>query len=249
MPRPKPSKISRCPELRDYIQERLGKRWSPEQIIPHLHKDFPDRPEMHVFHETIYRALYVQGRGELRREVARALRTGRARRKPRRQAQQRQPRYADPMVLISDRPAEAEDRAVPGHWAGDLIIGKNSSSAIGTLVERTTRYVMLVHLPCDHGAVTMRDALLETVKNLPSHLRRSLTWDQAPSPASPGPRPCSNSPGNSRPHCSHACSESTSASPSNGREPQPHGVESVRRCAPCCRAELLQPASQARASA
>ena len=128
--------------------------------------------------ETIYLALYIQGRGELRRELHKALRTGRARRKPRRQAQQRQPRYRDPMVMISDRHAEIEERAVPGHWEGDLIIGRGQKSAIGTLVERTTRYVMLVHLPGDHGAEAMRDALTTTIERLPSHLMKSLTWDQ-----------------------------------------------------------------------
>ncbi|GAA3904451.1 hypothetical protein GCM10022244_13310 [Streptomyces gulbargensis] len=139
---------------------------------------FPDRPEMHVVHETVYQALYVQGRGELRCELVGALRTGRIRRKPRRQAQQRQPRFRDPMVMISDRPAEAEDRAVPGHWAGDLFIGKDGASVIGTLVERSTRYVMLLHLPGGRGTELVRDALIETVQSLPAHLRRSLTWDQ-----------------------------------------------------------------------
>ncbi|MEV4887852.1 IS30 family transposase [Nonomuraea sp. NPDC055795] len=177
-PRPKPGKIGRNPELRAYIQDHLHQRWSPEQICRSLRRSFPDRPEMHVCHETVYQALYVQGRGELRRDLARALRTGRAMRKPRRQAQQRQPRYSAPMVMISERPAEADDRAVPGHWEGDLVIGKNQLSAIGTLVERTTRYVMLVHLPHDHTAVSMRDALLDTITTLPTHLRRSLTWDQ-----------------------------------------------------------------------
>lgn len=177
-PRPKSGKISRTPELREFIQDHLDKRWSPEQICQALRTVFPCRPEMHVVHETIYQALYVQGRGELRRELAKALRTGRARRKPRRQAQQRQPRFATPMVMISDRPAEAADRAVPGHWEGDLIIGKDGASAIGTLVERATRYVMLVHLPDGRSADRMRDALVDTVVTLPRHLTRSLTWDQ-----------------------------------------------------------------------
>ncbi|MCX4641404.1 MULTISPECIES: IS30 family transposase [unclassified Streptomyces] len=177
-PRPKDRKISRSGELRTAIQEMLDEKWSPEQICQALRTRFPDRPEMHVVHETVYQTLYLQGRGELRRELAGALRSGRARRKPRRQAQQRQPRYSHPMVMISDRPAEVEDRAVPGHWEGDLIIGKNSGSAIGTLVERSTRYVMLLHLPADHGAEAVRDALTSTVTTLPSHLARSLTWDQ-----------------------------------------------------------------------
>ncbi|WP_156726664.1 IS30 family transposase [Streptomyces apocyni] len=177
-PRPKPGKIGQDPQLRDFIQQHLDLRWSPEQICQALRARFPDRPEMHVVHETVYQALYVQGRGELRRELAKALRTGRARRKPRRQAQQRQPRFRDPMVMISERPAEAEDRAVPGHWEGDLIIGKDGASAIGTLVERSTRYVLLVHLPNGRGTELVRDALAETVQTLPAHLKRSLTWDQ-----------------------------------------------------------------------
>lgn len=176
--RPKRGKIAQNLELRAYIQGKLDRKWSPEQIARMLRRDHPDRPEMHVTHETIYLALYVQGRGELRRELHRALRTGRARRKSRRQAQQRRPRNRDSMVMISDRPPEAADRAVPGHWEGDLIIGKNHKSDIGTLVERSTRYVTLVHLPNDHGAESIRDALTETISRLPGHLRRSLTWDQ-----------------------------------------------------------------------
>ncbi|WP_244871286.1 IS30 family transposase [Catellatospora sp. IY07-71] len=177
-PRPKPGKIGENAALRDFIQDHLDKRWSPEQICQALRRRFPARPEMHVVHETIYQALYVQGRGELRRELTRALRTGRARRKPHRQAASRQPRFTHPMVMISERPAEVEDRAVPGHWEGDLIIGKDGGSAIGTLVERSTRYVMLVHLPTGRSAEHMRDALQATVQALPAHLVRSLTWDQ-----------------------------------------------------------------------
>ncbi|MFF4426580.1 IS30 family transposase [Streptomyces sp. NPDC001549] len=177
-PRPKVGKIGQNPELRDFIQNHLALRWSPEQICNSLRKRFPDRPEMHVTHETVYQALYVQGRGELRRELARALRSGRARRRPHRQAHTRRPRAVQNMVMISDRPAEVSDRAVPGHWEGDLIIGKDHKSAIGTLVERTTRYVMLVHLPTGYSADNTRDALIETVKTLPPHLLRSLTWDQ-----------------------------------------------------------------------
>ncbi|GHB20338.1 IS30 family transposase [Streptomyces chryseus] len=177
-PRPKPRKISLNPELRDAVQAGLDELWSPERICQALRAQFPNRPEMHVVHETVYQALYLQGRGELRRELAGALRTGRARRKPQRQDQQRRPRFAEPMAMISERPAEAEDRAVPGHWEGDLIIGKDSGSTIGTLVERATRYVMLVHLPDGRGAEAVRDALQETVQRLPAHLKRSLTWDQ-----------------------------------------------------------------------
>ncbi|WP_376769805.1 IS30 family transposase [Nocardiopsis aegyptia] len=177
-PRPKPSKIALNGELRTLIQQLLDARWSPEQISRRLKRDFPDRSELHVCHETIYQALYVQGRGQLRRELAAALRSGRARRKPRRQVQQRQPRFAHPMVMISERPPEVADRAVPGHWEGDLIIGANSASSIGTLVERSTRYTMLLHLPHGRGAEQVRDALAATVRTLPRHLTRSVTWDQ-----------------------------------------------------------------------
>jgi IS30 family transposase len=166
-PRPKPRKIIQNPELRGTVQAGLDERWSPEQICHALRRQFPHRPEMHVVHETVYQALYVQGRGQLRRELASALRSGRARRRPRRHANCRQPRFTDPMVMISDRPAEADDRAVPGHWEGDLIIGKDNGSAIGTLVERSTRYVMLLHLPVDHTAASVRDALMETAQRLP----------------------------------------------------------------------------------
>ena len=183
-PRPKTSKIAANPALRQIIQDGLDLRWSPEQIVRRLRRDFPDRPELHVVHETIYQALYVQGRGELRRELAAALRTGRALRRPRRHAQQRVPRMATPMVMISERPAEADDRAVPGHWEGDLIIGKDGKSAIGTLVERATRYVLLVHLPHARTSDVVRDALITTVQTLPAHLWRSLTWDQGAEMAS-----------------------------------------------------------------
>ncbi|BCK70256.1 IS30 family transposase [Streptomyces libani subsp. rufus] len=177
-PRPKPGKIGQNPELRDFIQHHLALRWSPEQICHALRRRFLDRPEMHVTHETIYQALYVQGRGELRRELTRALRTGRARRRPHKLAYKRRPRTIRNMTMISDRPAEAADRAIPGHWEGDLIIGKDGKSAIGTLVERSTRYVMLLHLPDGHSAAHTRDALAKTVQTLPPQLWRSLTWDQ-----------------------------------------------------------------------
>ncbi|WP_220181974.1 IS30 family transposase, partial [Rhodococcus sp. AG1013] len=176
-PRPKTGKIGRTPELREFkpIWTSGGVRGRSAKLS---RQPSPRQLEMHVVHETIYQALYVQGCGELRRELDQVLRTGGARRKPRRQAQQRQPRFATPMVMISDRPAEVDDRAVPGHWESDLIIGKDGASAIGTLAERATRYVMLVHLPRGRSADLMRDALVETVTTLPRNLTRSLTWDQ-----------------------------------------------------------------------
>jgi IS30 family transposase len=175
--RPKPGKLVVNPELKAFVQECLERHWSPEQISRSLPKVFPDRPEMRVAHETIYQALYIQGRGELRRELARALRTGRAGRRTRRRPDQRQERFS-PMVMISDRPAEAADRAIPGHWEGDLIMGTQNRSAIGTLVERSTRYLMLLHLPGRHTAENVRDALVDAVTALPAHLTCSLTWDQ-----------------------------------------------------------------------
>ncbi|MFJ4873445.1 IS30 family transposase [Streptomyces sp. NPDC088757] len=175
-PRPRLGKVARHPELKQFVQEQLDRRWSPEQICQALRRRFPDRPELHVVHETIYQALYVQDRGELRRDLARNLRTGRTVRKPHREPHQR--RHRSSMLLISDRPAEVEDRAVPGHWEGDLIIGKESGSAIGTLVEWSTRYLMLVYLPDGRSSTQVRDALIDTVGTLPAHLRRSLTWDQ-----------------------------------------------------------------------
>lgn len=133
---------------------------------------------MQISPETIYQALYVQGRGELRRELSRCLRTGRAVRKPQRQPGQRRSRFVDPMLMISERPAEIEDRAVPGHWEGDLIVGPGHASAIGTLVERSTRFVLLVHLPDNHTGESVRDGLIAAMQSMPQQLRRSLTWDQ-----------------------------------------------------------------------
>ena len=177
--RPRTGKIAGCPRLQAAIQAMLDDKLSPEQVAARLRRDHPDDPEMHVSHETIYQALYVQGRGELRRELTAALRTGRAVRRPRnRPHPTRRSGLPKPLVMISERPAEAEDRAVPGHWEGDLILGAYARSAIGTLVERATRYVMLVHLPGDRTAETVRDALIATMAGLPAHLRRSLTWDQ-----------------------------------------------------------------------
>jgi IS30 family transposase len=176
--RPKPSKLALDPRLRAWVQDKLeSEQWSPEQIARRLPEAFPDDESMRISHEAIYQALYVQGRGALRRELTACLRTGRALRKPRRRADGRRERIKD-KILISERPAEAEDRAVPGHWEGDLIVGKDSGSAIGTLVERSTRFVMLLHLPTDHGAEAVRDAILAQIGTLPAALRRSLTWDQ-----------------------------------------------------------------------
>jgi IS30 family transposase len=168
--------------------------WSPEQIANRLRVDFPDDESMRISHEAIYQALYVQGRGALKRELVACLRTGRALRVPRSRSRQKAWAHVTPQVMISERPAEVQDRAVPGHWEGDLLIGLQRS-AIGTLVERTTRFTMLVHLPREegfgviprtkngpplagYGAVTMKNALSSTMTTLPEHLRRSLTWDR-----------------------------------------------------------------------
>lgn len=177
-PRPKDRKLLHGGPLRRFVEDGLAQRWSPQQIRNTLIKDHPDDKQMRVSVETIYQALYVQARGGLERQVAAALRSGRVRRKPRRYTDQRQPRFADPMIMISDRPAEIEDRAVPGHWEGDLICGAANKTAIVTLVERQTRYVMLGHLPGGHTAAEVRDVLVELIGTLPTHLRGSLTWDQ-----------------------------------------------------------------------
>ena len=173
---------------------RWAASWSPEQIANRLRADFPDDESMRVSHEAIYQALYVQGRGALRRELTGYLRTGRALRVPRARTRGRGRKFVTPEIMISNRPAEAADRAVPGHWEGDLIVGLNSS-AIGTLVERSTRFTMLLHLPpmeghgtsprarngpalAGHGAGAVRDAIASAIITLPAQLRRSLTWDQ-----------------------------------------------------------------------
>jgi IS30 family transposase/transposase-like protein len=176
--RPKQSKLVTNQKLRQVVDDGLSRRYSPEQISHRLVKDFPDDESMRVSHETIYQALYFQARGGLKREVAQALRTGRTRRKPHREPDQRTHRFIDPMIMISERPAEVADRAVPGHWEGDLITGELNKTAIATLVERTTRYTMLVHLPESHDAEAVRDGLIATISTLPAHLRGSLTWDQ-----------------------------------------------------------------------
>jgi len=177
--RPKPAMLAQPGPLRDYVTDGLREQWSPEQIRNRIREDHPDDEGMRVSTETIYQAIYVQARGGLKREIQSALRTGRTRRKPHRSPEHRTSRFTDPMVMISDRPAEVEDRAVPGHWEGDLITGQLNKSAIVTLVERQTRYVMLGHLPDgDHTAETVRDVLVDLIGSLPEHLRGSLTWDQ-----------------------------------------------------------------------
>jgi IS30 family transposase len=215
--RPKLTKLARNIVLRTYVEDRLAgvvaapscarvrrpgprkdrrwaKAWSPEQIARRLPIDFPDDETMRISHEAIYQSLFVQGRGALGRELTACLRTGRALRMPRARAGKRSRGFVSPEIMISERPAEVADRAVPGHWEGDLIVGLGSS-AIGTLVERTTRFTMLLHLPrlaeyregpsansgaalSGHGAEAVRDAITRTIVTLPEELRRSLTWDQ-----------------------------------------------------------------------
>jgi IS30 family transposase len=176
--RPKQSKLAANDRLRDEVQTRLDDFHSPGQIAVRLRREFPDDPEMHVSHEAIYQAIYVQGRGHLRRDIHRCLRTGRAVRKPHSSPGERRGRIPN-MVNISERPPEVADRAVPGHWEGDLILGSTESgSAIGTLVERTTRFALLLHLPDNHTALAVQDAIVAKMAQLPAMLRRTLTWDQ-----------------------------------------------------------------------
>jgi IS30 family transposase len=176
--RPKPSKLAGNRRLRGWVTHHLYRLWSPRQIAATLTRTFPDQPEMWVSHETIYQALYVQSRGGLRQELTECLRTGRAVRRPRRQVGERRAGRLPDMVLISDRPAEAGDRAVPGHWEGDLIIGQDGGWAIGTLVERNSRFVMLLDLSDGHTPLQVQQAMVEQMGRLPQQLRRSLTWDQ-----------------------------------------------------------------------
>jgi IS30 family transposase len=173
--RPKPTKLARHPALCARVRRDLEALWSPQQIAHRLATEVGQHG-LRVSHETIYKSLYVQGRGELRRELAACLRTGRTRRRPQGRLERRG-RIPD-MVNISQRPPTAADRAVPGHWEGDLIIGRAGRSAIGTLVERSTRYVMLLHLPAGRGAAEVRRAMTEAIQTLPASLRRSVTWDQ-----------------------------------------------------------------------
>jgi len=175
--RPKARKLACHDRLAVEVTAGLERRWSPREISERLAMDFPDDPDVRISHEAIYQSLFMLGRGGLRKELTTALRSGKAMRRPRRRVGERRGRIPG-MVMISERDAAAEDRAVPGHWEGDLIIGKGSGSAIGTLVERTTRFTFLLHLPGDHTAATVRDAVVAKVAALPDELRRSLTWDQ-----------------------------------------------------------------------
>jgi IS30 family transposase len=175
--RPKRAKLAACPRLRRVVEAKLEKRWSPQQIADWLPSEYPMDPEMRVSHETIYTSLFVQGRGALRQELFHCLRQGRALRRPQGTRQPTGKGIINDMVMISERPAEVEDRAVPGHWEGDLIAGTGQRS-IGTLVERSTRYVMLVRLPDGKGAPAVRRALAKRITTLPTELRRSITWDQ-----------------------------------------------------------------------
>jgi IS30 family transposase len=176
--RPKPSKLTVNSRLRHEVERRLAERWSPQQIAARLVCDYPNDPEMRVSHETIYRSLFVQARGALRKELTTCLRTGRTQRRSHKRTDLAGSGRLSNMILISERPAEAEDRAIPGHWEGDLIVGKGGRSAIGTLVERSSRYVMLVHLPDGRTAEKVRVALARQLRRLPAELRRTLTWDQ-----------------------------------------------------------------------
>jgi len=177
--RPKPAKLHVNRPLREIVEQDLQRRYSPEQIAGRLRVRFPAQPEMWVSTETIYQSLYVTSRGALRRELTKCLRTGRQLRKPGRRVGQRKNRIPD-MINIADRPQEADDRAVPGHWEGDLMIGKYNQTAIGTLVERTTGYAMLVSLPDGYKPEHVAPALTRKIQTLPEALRRSLTWDQGP---------------------------------------------------------------------
>ena len=174
--RPKPHKLAENRELREIVEAKLELWWSPVQISDWLVDTYPEDEGMRVSHETIYQSLFVQGKGAMRKELWRCLRSGRAVRRPQGRPSSTKGRIRD-MVMISERPAEVEDRAVPGHWEGDLLMGKRQT-AIGTLVERWSRYVMLFPLPDGNTAEAVRDALTTTVQRLPEHLWKSLTWDQ-----------------------------------------------------------------------
>jgi IS30 family transposase len=175
--RPKPTKLSRSPRLREAVEEGLRRRWSPQQISARLRADHPDDEEMRISHETIYQSLYVQSRGELRRQLARNLRSGRTKRRPRGGGPDHRGKIRD-MVPIAERPPDVDSRAVPGHWEGDLLVGKGGRSFVATLVERRTRYVMLARLGSERTTEHVVAALSERIRELPTHLLRSLTWDQ-----------------------------------------------------------------------
>jgi IS30 family transposase len=177
--RPKRAKLAECRRLRGVVERKLEAKWSPQQISAWLALEYPDRPEMQVSHETIYQSLFVQSRGALRKELHTCLRSGRAMRRAKAYVKANhigQGKLKN-MVMISERPAEVKDRAVPGHWEGDLIFGKKMTS-IGTLVERHSRYVILLKLPNGHGAEAVRKAMTKRILTLPAQLRRSITWDQ-----------------------------------------------------------------------
>jgi transposase, IS30 family len=173
--RPKPTRLS-DPRLAGLVSQWLLEFWSPLAIARRLRMEFPDDPMMWVSHETIYQSLFVQGRGELRRELTRCLRSGRTQRRPHGRVETRG--RIPGMVMISDRPAEVADRAVPGHWEGDLVVGKNGKSAVGTLVERTSRYMLLLHLPHGHDAAAVDAAMRQAITKLPGQFFRTITWDQ-----------------------------------------------------------------------
>jgi IS30 family transposase len=175
--RPKLTKLAGHPGLLAWVEQKLSERFSPEQISARLRLEFPDDPDMRISHETIYQSLFVQARGELRRELAGCLRSGRTRRKPQGTVERRG--RIQGMVMISERPAEVEDRAVPGHWEGDLLMGKANASQVATLVERSTRFVMLAALS-DRTAAHVSRVLAQRIQTLPGELWRSLTWDQGP---------------------------------------------------------------------
>ena len=178
--RPKVAKLAQNRRLRAKVEAKLKAKWSPEEISGWLARTYPNDPEMYVSHETIYQSIFVQGRGALRHELHVSLRSGRAMRRNKKwvKSGHGMGKIRD-MVMITERPAEAEDRAVPGHWEGDLIMGKGFTS-VGTLVERKTRYLMLIRLPKGHGAEAFRDALTKRIVTLPAQLRRSITYDQGP---------------------------------------------------------------------
>jgi IS30 family transposase len=177
--RPRPGKIAADEVLRYFVQERLEKRWSPEQICQALRREFPDDAARHVVHETIYQAVYRPELGGLPRELpARVLRTRRRRRRPHRRPGERRANGIIAMTMLDQRPAEAAGRSQAGHWEGDLITGASNRSAIGTVVDRASRFTILLHLPGRHTAEAVRDVLLAAMSQLPPSLRRSLTWDQ-----------------------------------------------------------------------